>query len=193
MNKKIVYLLNPKASDERSMELWDKAKEKYSFLPEKPYYSTEIPDIAGWVKKEKPDIIAIAGGDGTINKITQAILPLIDKPMLSIIPMGTGNALSYCLGVDTLEKALFVLREQPKSIAIDVMKTNIPELPIGVFNLSVGFDARIVFNRVSYRYIGWKSYILSAVRSVFSHPEKEITFTIDKKVTLKATASSLVV
>ncbi len=191
--KKVIYLLNPKSSDGRALESWQKAREKFHGLPEHPHLITEIANVQDFIEKERPDIIAIGGGDGTINKVCQAVLSSKTKPCLSILPLGTGNALSFCLGVETLEKAIFVLEKQPKSITIDIMHTNIPEFPLGVFNISVGFDARIVFNRVNYRYIGLKSYIFSGIRSFFGHPEREITFTIDKKVTLKATASSLVV
>ncbi len=191
--KKIVYLLNPKSSDGRSTEIWLKGREKFPQLPEHPYLVTKIANLQSFIEKEKPDILAIAGGDGTINKVCQAVVQVKRKPTLTIIPMGTGNALSFCLGVETLEKAMAVLQTQPNSITIDIMQSNIPEIPIGVFNISAGFDARIVFNRVNYHYIGLKSYIISGIRSFFSHPESEITFTIDKKVTLKATAGSLVV
>jgi len=189
--KNIVYLLNPKAGDGRGIATWQKARHKYTTLPEKPFLITDIPNLTEWIKERKPDIIAIAGGDGSINTICQAVLRLEKKPLLTILPMGTGNALSFCLGVESLEKALFVLQRQPEKITIDIMKTNIPEFPIGVFNVGVGFDARIVFNRVNHRYIGLKSYILSGIRSLFSHPEREITFTIDHSVTLRATATSL--
>ena len=112
---------------------------------------------------------------------------------MTIIPFGFGNALSYCFGVETIEKALDVIKKQEHCVTVDLLKTNIPDHAVGVFSVSVGFDARIVFNREHYKYIGFRSYILSALRSLVSHPENEITFTIDKKVTLTAKASSLVI
>ncbi len=186
-------MLNPHANDGHGVELWKKAGKQFLQLPKHPVLITELQDVTKYIRDQKPDIIAIAGGDGTINAICRAILPLKQKPLLTILPMGTGNALSFCLGVETLEKAMFVLRQQPKRVTIDLMQTNSPQYPVGVFNISAGFDARIVFNRVNFRYIGLPSYILSGVRSIFSHPEQEIRFMIDNKVSLRATASSLVV
>ena len=191
--KKILYLLNPRSSDGRAKDIWQKSREKFPQLPQKPNLMTEIASLPKFIEKEKPDLIAICGGDGTINKVCQAVIKIKKRPLLTILPMGTGNALSFCLGVETLSKAMAVLQIQPKTIIIDIMQTNIPEIPIGIFNISAGFDARIVSNRVSYNYIGIKSYIISGIRSFFSHPESEIMFTIDKTVTLKATAGSLVV
>jgi len=191
--KKILYLLNPKSNNDHGKDLWEKAHKRFPQLPEKPTLITEIDDISKYIKEQSPDIVVIAGGDGTINAICQAVLPLKQKPVLTILPMGTGNALSYCLGVETLEKSMTVLQRPAKQITIDLIQTNIKKHSIGVLNISAGFDARIVFNHANYRYIGIPSYLLSGLRSIFSHPEKEITFTIDKKVTLQATASSLFV
>lgn len=188
----ILFIFNPKSNEGNATRLWRKAQKKYNFLPTKPVdiTATSIDEI---ITKQNPKLIVIAGGDGTINAVCKAVLKLRNKPHLSILPFGFGNALSYCLGVDTMQKAIDVIQKQNKIVTIDLLKTNIPDHSIGVFSVSVGFDARIVFNRQHFRYIGFKSYILSAMRSFVSHPEQEITLTIDKNVTLTARASSLVI
>lgn len=188
----ILFIFNPKSNEGNATKLWLKAQKKYDFLPRKPIDITVV-SIDEIINKHNPKLIVIAGGDGTINAVCKAVSKLRKKPLLAILPFGFGNALSYCLGVDTMPKAIDVIQKQKKSVTVDLLKTNIPEHSIGVFSVSVGFDARIVFNRQHFRYIGYKSYILSALRSFVSHPEQEITLTIDKKVTLAARASSLVI
>lgn len=195
MQKKIVYILNEKAANGNALNYWDKCRRQFADLPKKPVLLSEVDDLASYIKKEKPELLVIAGGDGTINLVCQTIvhLPQKEQPILTVLPFGTGNAMAYCLGVETMGKAIKVITEQPKQITVDLMKTSIAQAPIGVFNISVGFDARVVFNRLNYRYIGLRSYVLSGVHSFISHPEKEITLTIDNSVTVRATASSLVV
>jgi diacylglycerol kinase family enzyme len=188
----ILYLYNPHANEGRARSMWKHAAKKHSFLPQQPYDITRI-DIASLIKSKNPRVISIAGGDGTINAVCSVVSKMKKKPQLSIIPMGFGNALSYCLGVETIEKAMDVLKNPTHAITIDMMKTNIAGHAQGVFNISVGFDARIVFHKQDYRYIGIGSYILSALRSIISHSEKEIALTIDHQVTVYAKASSLVV
>lgn len=188
----ILYVINPKSNEGNAIRLWDKARKQYNFLPKDPVDITSV-SLEKIINQRKPQIIAIAGGDGTINAVCRTIYRLAKKPLLTILPFGFGNALSYCLGVETMHKAMAVLKRQEHSVTIDLLKTNILDHPVAAFNASVGFDARIVFNRQHYRYIGFRSYILSGLRSLAFHSEKEITFTIDKKVTLSATASSLVI
>ena len=189
----IIYLLNPKANDKNARNNWERVCKKYPEIKDASVDITTIADLSPFIEKEAPQAIAIAGGDGTINSVCNAIFPLAKKPLLAIFPMGTGNALAYCFGVETVDKAMHVLRRRPKSIAIDVMKTNIPNYKIGVFNISVGFDARVVHTHTNYRYIGLRSYLISGIVSLIVHPEKEMTVTIDKSVTFRATASSLMI
>lgn len=190
--KKIIYLINPYSNQGSSIKIWNKIRKQYNMLPEIPVDITKI-DISKHLAEEKPDLVVIAGGDGTINAVCEEVAKMQKKPLLSIIPLGLGNALSYCLGVENIKKAMNVLSYPDHKIAIDLMKTNLPQRPIGVFSISAGFSARIVYQRQAYRYIGWGSYILSGIQSFFSHPENEMTFTIDKKVKITAMASSLIV
>lgn len=193
MSNNILYFLNPKSDDGRAGKKWQKFIERYGNTDSDPVELTKSVDIAAVIKNKKPDIVAIAGGDGTINSVCKAVMGLKKKPVLAILPFGYGNALSYCLGVETLEKAVEVLRKRPKTITIDALKTNLPEKAIGIFNISAGFDARVIHIRDNYRYIGIKSFVLSGIRGFFMHFEKEMKFIIDNSVTINATASSLVI
>lgn len=193
MSDNILFLLNPSSDEGRARSKWKKFAKRYSFLPRNPVEVAVNSDFVKIISEYKPKIIAIAGGDGTINAVCAAVIKLKNKPVLSILPFGYGNALAYCLGVENIEKAAYVLTEKPKTITIDILKTNMVQKEIGVFNISVGFDARIVHFRDNFRYIGLRSYALSAVRGYFMHAEKEMTFTIDHKVSLNATATSLAI
>ena len=192
MIKDTLFLINPKSRNGVAIKTWQKARSKFPSLPSTPVDITKI-DLVSVISKEQPKVVVIAGGDGTINSVCRVVSNMNKKPYLAIVPLGTGNALSYCLGVETLEKAINVILKPDKKITIDLMKTNIQDHDKGVFSISVGFSARIVFQRQAYKYIGFSSYVISAIQSLFSHPENEITFTIDKTVTLSAKASSLII
>lgn len=192
MKRKTLFLINPYSKEGSAGKIWSKISKEYDILPKNPIDITKI-DIRSLILQKKPEIVVIAGGDGTINKVCTAVSGMRKKPVLSIIPLGLGNALSYCLGVENIKKAVDVLSHSDKKITIDLMKTSLPECPRGVFSVSVGFSARVVFQRKAYRYIGFGSYILSGIQSLFSHPENEMTFTIDHTVQLTAKASSLIV
>lgn len=187
-----LFLINPKAKHAQASRLWKKIYSKYSHLPEHPIDITSV-NIEELIHKKNPKLIVIGGGDGAINSVCNIVSRMAKKPLLSIIPLGTGNAISYCLGVETFDKAIDVITRQEQQVTIDLMRTSVPDHPRGVFNISVGFDARIVFNKEDYKFIGIGSYFISGLQSWLTHTEKEIIFTIDKKVTMNARASSLVI
>ena len=186
----IMFILNPLSQEGAVTKTWEKARKKYPQLPENPV-NMVTDNVLELIKTKKPKVIAIAGGDGAVNFVCRQVSQLKLKPLLAILPFGTGNALSYCFGVETLAKAIDVLEKQNKKITIDLMKTNIPDHEVGVMSASAGVDARSIFHRQDFRYIGWGAYFASAIQSFVFHPEEEITFTIDHKVTLSAKASSL--
>lgn len=189
----ILYLLNPTSNEGKAVRNWEVLVKEFPMLPKDFVDITAIADLTSFIKERKPAVIAVAGGDGTINSVCKAVVKLEKKPLLTVLPLGFGNALAYCFGVETMDKAIAVLTKRPRTVTVDVMKTSLEQYPIGIFNISVGFDARVVHSRVNRRYIGLRSYAVSAITSMLIHPEKEITLTIDRTVTIRATASSLVV
>lgn len=193
MADNILFLLNPLSDEGKARSKWKKLAKRFSILPSSPLEVTVGSNFTKIIQDRKPDIIAIAGGDGTINSVCSAVIKLSYKPKIAILPFGFGNALAFCLGVETPEKAVDVLQKKPNNITIDLLKTNLPQKEIGVFNISAGFDARIIHIREDFRYIGLVSYAISGLRSFFMHMEKEMKLTIDNNVTLNATASSLVI
>ncbi len=190
--KDILFIINPKAGDGKAFSNWTKARGRYGFLPKNPVDVTRE-DIKKIIFTKKPKKIAIGGGDGTVNAVVGVVSEMKKKPDLCIIPLGFGNALSYCLGAETIDKAIEVITDPSRKITIDLMKTNIKEHEIGVFNISLGYDAHIVFDIQRLRYIGIGSYVVSAVQNIFTHPENEITLTIDHEVKMTAKASSLAI
>ena len=193
MDGKTLYLINPTANENSAGKEWAKARKKFPTLPADPVNMLYIQDLTAFIKEKEPELIVIAGGDGSVNKTCAAVLPLKKKPLLAVMPFGYGNAMAYTFGIDSVEKAMHVIATRPQEVTIDLLKTNVPDYPIGTFNISVGFDAKIVYRRMNDRYIGFRSYFLSAMRTLFFHTENKMSFTIDHSVELHATASSLVI
>ncbi len=191
--KNILYLINPKANEDTALRHWKYIQKKFPSLPKDPLDVTKIPNLTEFLIQQKPQTVVIAGGDGTINKVCQAVLPLKSKPSLAVMPIGFGNALSYCLGVETVEKALYVIKNTPAKLTIDLFKTTIPEIPIGVFTMGIGFDGQVVHTRMFHRYIGIRSYTLAVIRSYITHVEKKLTFTLDHSITMTGIASALMI
>jgi len=106
--------------------------------------------LARQAKEEGYKRIVACGGDGTVNKIINAIVKT--DISLGIIPLGTGNDLARNMGIkEDIEFACNVLKSG-KTKKIDVIKVKGDKYYGGVGG--VGFDVDIVFfvNR-------WKKFV----------------------------------
>jgi YegS/Rv2252/BmrU family lipid kinase len=113
------------------------------------------------------DIVAAAGGDGTINEIING---LAGSPIpLGVIPFGTVNVFALETGIpmDPFMACDIILNGDPKKINLGRINDNYFLLMAGI-----GFDAYVVYGldlRLK-RLAGRLSYIITALGSIFSYP-----------------------
>lgn len=96
MKKSVQLIHNDKAGDEEHG-----SKELLEFIESAGYDCHYSPD--GEIDlNEHADIIAVAGGDGTIRTIAMQMLkrsPALPLPLIGVLPLGTANNISKTLGV----------------------------------------------------------------------------------------------
>lgn len=189
----VLFLFNPLSNEGRAKDTWEKARLQFPQLPQSPEDITKIKNLSKYISAKNPALVVAAGGDGTVNSVCSAVMDLRKKPDLAVMPLGFGNAIAFALGVETIEKSVYVLEKKPFMVKADIMKTNLKAYPYGLFNISFGLDAEVIHNRMNDRYFGVRSYFISAVKGIFTKPENEMQFTIDKNVTLNTTATSLMI
>jgi len=70
------------------------------------------------------DTVVVAGGDGTVNAVVNALMNVETKfrPQMAIVPLGTANDFAGSLGIpDALDEALGVL-DTPQIVPVDVVR-----------------------------------------------------------------------
>lgn len=71
------------------------------------------------------ELIAAAGGDGTVNEVVNGIAPLSHRPKMAVIPAGTTNDYARALKIpreDPVKAAEIILKKQ--TIKMDIGKAN---------------------------------------------------------------------
>lgn len=193
-NRRILFLINPKSNDGHSLRYWRQITRHFPELKESLKVTASDIKLLKLIKDNQPKYVAVAAGDGTINYIVRRLLKIKNhRPILSIIPLGYGNALAYNLGFDSAYSALDALINQNHFQKIDIIKTNNRHHPVCLFNISIGYDAQIVRYTQKTRYIGLKSYLISAIRSFFDYVPKTLRITVDNNTILESETESLVV
>jgi diacylglycerol kinase family enzyme len=121
MNK-VLVIHNPSAGDEKH------GKEQLLTALNEHGYTTEYrsTDDDGWKEfDDQPDILLIAGGDGTVRTVVKQLLKkdFPEKALkLALIPMGTANNISKALNIEGNEKQIIGSLDEVKPF--DVGKVN---------------------------------------------------------------------
>ena len=139
---KILFVINPKSGVQTEVPLDDLIK-KQSEISGFNYQIYRVQsgaerEIKKLISEYRPDRVAAAGGDGTINLLA-GILFYTDIPLL-MIPSGSANGMAKELAIVNIEQSLSLL-EQGKIISIDLVRIN------GIVSIhlaDIGLNARVV-------------------------------------------------
>jgi diacylglycerol kinase (ATP) len=139
--KKVLFIINQKAGQNNRINLQE------CFVGKENEYECNIHilennpllEIEKAISQFRPEIIAAAGGDGTINLVARLIQNTGIK--LLIIPMGSANGMAKEFDMpESLEDCLKLI-ETGKTVAIDLLKINDE---ISIHLADVGLNAKIV-------------------------------------------------
>lgn len=117
---------------------------------------TELPNKI--VSNNITDVI-ICGGDGTVNKITAALLHT--NVSVGILPMGSGNGLAYAAGISSNWNKAFDIIVKNKPNWIDGFFVN---GHFGCMLTGVGFDAIVAHDFLHQQKRGLIKYILISIK-----------------------------
>jgi len=155
--RRIAVLLNPRSGSapaaadlSRMLQSGGVDADLHTLPPEAP---------AAWIVKmtKQYDVLAAAGGDGTISAVAAAVIA--EDKTLAVLPAGTLNHFARDAGIPAgLEEAIGVLRAGHTTR----MDVGVVEDRIFLNNVSVGAYPRMVWERNKARRRGWPRAVASA-------------------------------
>ncbi|MEQ9449403.1 MAG: diacylglycerol kinase family lipid kinase [Rhodospirillaceae bacterium] len=181
-SRRVLAVFNPAAGRSRRRYFEAVVEELRALGASVSVVETEAPGhaqrIAAGASGQEFDVIAAAGGDGTINEIVNGLKG--NSVALGIIPLGTANVVADEIA----------LRRSPALVARALAHGPIKNIHVGLANnrrfvmmAGMGFDANVV-NGVSLnlkKKIGPLAYIWQAVRQAFAERFTPCEVTIDGK------------
>jgi YegS/Rv2252/BmrU family lipid kinase len=173
VSKRILVVINPVAGKKHKInpselveqEIGDKASVEYLL-----WESAEM-DITKAVHEKinalSFDIVMAMGGDGTVNRVAQALIGRNES--LLIIPMGSGNGLAHHLHVPMNLKKAIQLSLTGKTATIDTAKIN----NLNYFcSAGVGFDALVANKFATSGSRGFLKYLKISIIEYFTYKPK---------------------
>jgi len=95
------------------------------------------------VARGRCDLIAVAGGDGTIHHAVNGLAPHFPPKLLAILPLGTGNDLCRTLAIPLDPVQALALWESGRRRAIDVVRVEGDAAGYAVNAVAGGFSGRV--------------------------------------------------
>jgi YegS/Rv2252/BmrU family lipid kinase len=182
MSRKIKFIINPKSGfnkNPRRILHWIDSVIKPSGIAYDISY-TEKPGDGTSLAKEAAnqgfDIVAVVGGDGTINEAGRALFH--SDVALAVIPAGSGNGFARNFKIPLKQYQAIQLLLEPRIIPIDIGKINNHYF----FNVAgFGLDAHISedFERFAVR--GPLSYFWVGVRAFFNFRSEKAIIKFDQQ------------
>lgn len=185
--QKIRFILNPVAGKSDKSELPEQIH--HVINGDRFDYDIRITEYAGHASVLTQeavdlgyDVVAVAGGDGSINEIGTRLIGT-DKA-LALIPLGSGNGLSRCLNIplDPM-KALELINRMAVCRIDTVIVNEVPFISIA----GTGYDAKVAEDYAHDTRHGFNTYLHYIVKNYFALGEKEYTLILaDRSFTTKA-------
>lgn len=183
--KKVLVLINPNSGKKNSKESVLDALNVFSAnnYQMEIYLSQKPMDVTRYIEEngERFDVVAVFGGDGTLNEATNGLMKLKHKPVISYFPAGTMNDFGTNFGLTNDMK-------QCANIACDghIESFDVGKINSRYFNYVAGFGA---FCNVSYetkqelkKQIGNLAYIIKAIHEIPNLHPYHVKMNLDGKV-----------
>lgn len=148
----------------------------------------------------RPDVILIAGGDGTLRKVVEATVG--SGIPLSLLPVGTGNLFARELGLTlndlpaAVETALSG-RDRPIDVGMALLDRpdGIQESLAFLVMAGIGVDAHMAAhtNEQLKKRIGWLAYSDPIARSVFGNRQFDMSYRLEDGPVVTTRAHTVIV
>ena len=171
---RVRVIFNPMANNGQSRQLMEKIQSMGDAYGKFDIVTTEHPGHATQLTlaalDEGYEIVAAAGGDGTVHELINALVKDGRSPAaLGVIPIGSGNDFASGMNLDddveTAVKRLFT--GQPRLIDVLKIEDEYGQIQFVNNGLGIGFDATInIQSRLITRVHGFPMYALATLRTI---------------------------
>ncbi|MEJ6980236.1 diacylglycerol kinase family protein [Pedobacter sp. P351] len=178
---KVLFIVNPRAGNREGGRLElaiseESRNQKFEYLIYRLQSNNEEKNIRREISQYAPDIVAVAGGDGSVNLLAK-LLRGQEIPLL-IIPLGSANGMAKELAIGNRTDTALQLISHGIQKKIDLLSIN---GNICIHLGDVGFNASIVkrFDKDPKR--GLWTYARHLYKELFLIDEYKFNITIDGK------------
>jgi YegS/Rv2252/BmrU family lipid kinase len=191
MPRKVKIILNPMADMHHA---WQAANDLRPIVEEYGHadwsgtvYPTHATMLAARAADEGYDMVIAMGGDGTVHEVVNGLMqvPAERRPILGVVPMGSGNDFAHAIGVPTeADRALaHALAGEPSSVDLGLMTDEHGRQEYFDNTLGVGFDAVVTIRSHRLPVLrGFMMYLTAVIQTIMlNHDPALVQFESDQE------------
>ncbi len=176
MARKVKLILNPMADMGHA---WRVANDLRSIVAEYgkadwsgTVYPTHATELARQAGEEGYDMVVAIGGDGTVHEIVNGLmqLPPESRPILGVVPVGSGNDFAFSMGLPTRPDQALMLAlygEQPQAIDVGLLKDENGRSEYFDNTLGIGFDTVVTIRSHRLPILrGFLMYLVAVIQTI---------------------------
>jgi len=133
-----------------------------------PTHATELAHQAG---EQGYDAVIAIGGDGTVHEVVNGLMQIPEKkrPILGIVPVGSGNDFAHSIGLPAKPDVALVLalRGDPKPVDLGLLSDETGRKEYFDNTLGIGFDAVVTIRSHKLPVVrGFLMYLTAVIQTI---------------------------
>lgn len=191
MPYKTLLIFNPIANLGRAWRLADSLRAVADECGGADWVGTVFPthaiDLARQAGENGYELVVAMGGDGTVHEVVNGLmqLPPERRPLLGVIPTGSGNDFSYAMGIskDPAEALRQVMTGQPVPIDIGRVTDEHGRSQYWINAIGIGFDTIVTIHTRKVKFFqGFMVFFISVLQTIlFDYKPFHFQMDIDGK------------
>lgn len=182
-DRRICLILNPNAGSARQSELIEEiTASRGDIVLRETSASGDCRSLAIKAVEEGFDVVAAAGGDGTVNEVLNGILATDRSVRFGLVPLGTGNDLARTLGIpfDVRDALALLAVGDTRMLDIIRVETN-GDIRYGINAAAGGFSGQVDEALSAELKASWGplAYLIGAASALPSRKEYETFIAYD--------------
>jgi YegS/Rv2252/BmrU family lipid kinase len=175
MPRKVKIILNPVADMGNS---WKLANDLRPLVREYgnadwsgTVYPTHAAELATQAGAQGYEMVIAVGGDGTVHEVINGLmqLPQGSRPMLGVVPVGSGNDFAHAIGVpmQTDRAMMRALNGEPSNVDLGLMTDEHGRKEYFDNTLGIGFDAVVTIRSHKLPLVrGFLMYFVAVIQTI---------------------------
>jgi diacylglycerol kinase (ATP) len=194
---RICIIVNRHAgSAARIVEIENVAAEKHEVVWEQTNGARDAILLAEKAADAGFDVVAAAGGDGTVNEVVNGIMRSSHRPALGVVPLGTGNDLARMLAIPLEPEQSLALLMEGERRRLDLYEVVAPsENSYGINAAAGGFSGKVDEKLTPELKAGWGplAYLISAATVASDIQAYEVRLSFDDEPPIIETVVNVIV